>query len=1717
MTVPELLTGLENDGVRLWEEAGALRFRAPQGVMTHDRRAALAEHKNQVLEYLRQRAGQARAQVSPRPAERHEPFPLTEVQAAYLLGRRDAFRYGGVPCHGYGEIAIPSLEPGRLEEAWRALVRRHDMLRAVIDLSGTQRLLPDVPDYRIEVIDMRGLDAARAAARIEAVRAEMSHRVYQPGEWPLFDVRVSLSRDGDLLHFSIDFLIADFVSTQLLLDELLRLYHDPGLTLPPIGISFRDYLLAERELHQGARYKRDQGYWMELVDQLPPAPYLPVLDGHSGGDDGQVRFRRWQLVLSPPDWAALRARAGEQGVTASVGILSAYAETIARWCGRRFTLDLTIQNRLPLHPHAGRLVGDFTSVELLAIDQDPAASLAERARAVQARLWADLDHRLFSGLEVMREVARRRGPGSALFPVVFTSAVGVDAGYGGSSGGIGQLVYGITQTPQVWIDCQVMESADALALNWDVREGVLPDGLIDDMFAAFGGLLRRMATSDDVWGEREPVALPAAQLVRRRTANATQARLPDGLLHDRVLAQARRTPDRIAVTGTTGTLTYQELVARSASVAQAAREAGCGPRDVVAIMLEKGCDQPVAVLGVLLAGAAYLPVDTDQPPARRNQILSDAGVRCVVTHSCLPVAEWPPGVRRIHADALVPSAASQVRPEPSAQPGDLAYVIYTSGSTGTPKGVMISHRSALNTVADINHRFDVGAQDRVLGLASLGFDLSVYDIFGPLAAGGALVLPANDRRADPSHWADLIATYQVTVWNSVPAQMQMLCDYLTTAGSAEDAASLRLALLSGDWIPVQLPSQIRGLLPRIQLISLGGATEAAIWSIFFPIGQVPDRWIRIPYGRPLANQSFHVLDETLRPSPDWVSGELYIGGTGLALGYLGDEEKTRERFIRDPVTGSRLYRTGDLGRYLADGVIEFLGRADRQVKIRGHRIELAEVEEAIRSHPAVGAAVALVDGEKPLERRLVAFAEPARRPAPSAADYPAQLQDLPRQAEEAAAAAVAGVDRDRYQEYMRSLDEAAIASMAAALGDLGLSAGNRASLDTACEAVLPRHRRLVRRWARVLEASGGWRSGLPVSAADADRLWERTAGLADVAGSQDIVGYFRESARRLPAQLRGETDPLQLFLPDGRMDVAQAIYTAPVEVRWANRAMAELLMRLAWQRSRLRVLEVGAGTGATSAEILAALGGRLDEYVYSEISRFFLGVFQERFGRQPQLRFATYDLNDDYRAHGILPNSFDLVIAGDVLHAARDINFALARLTELLIPGGWLVFTEMTRESPAVMASLELLQDDVADERAETGQTFLSSRQWRRKCAALGADQVICLPVSDDLAAMSGMTVVAARLKADRVPVTAQELLSMAGDRLPEYMVPAQLQVVDALPLTSNGKIDYAALRSWLVEPGAAAAPLGVTQAGRPAGEAGQREMRVASIWAEVFGLGDTVLPLHQGFLQMGGESLLAARLAGRLREENPEAAQVRFDVLLRQILEDVTVAELAARLPGLAVAPSEQTRAVVSPVRRLGGPEGAHVRVLVHDGSGTLSCYDELRHGLAGDGPLVGLVASDSERWLRHDPAVLIERLADEYAEALMDAECLSLDLVGAGVGCLLAVEVARRLTESGGAVHGLFLLGGWPLPGDRRHDPGPSPPPGAGDLPQHLAAAVWDLDVLPYAGDITLVWRPGEPVPREQVVSFWAQVCLGDLNVVAPDEGPAGVVAALTSRNLR
>jgi amino acid adenylation domain-containing protein len=433
-------------------------------------------------------------------------------------------------------------------------------------------------------------------------------------------------------------------------------------------------------------------------------------------------------------------------------------------------------------------------------------------------------------------------------------------------------------------------------------------------------------------------------------------------LHEPVLAQALTQPTGVAVVSNGCSVTYQDLAYVCAAICSRL-ESPAPDSALVAVLMDKGWQQVAACLGILKSGYGYVPMSLHWPHERIFNLFSSVAVRYVITTSAVKKTfESVPEFNHYQwlcVDQL-PDAHFPLR----AIEQDLhqiAYVIFTSGSTGVPKGVVISHCGAANTILSVNEHFNINHNDAVLGLSELSFDLSVYDIFGVLAAGGRLVLPDSSKRNSPQHWVELISKNKISIWNSVPMFMNMLVTYLNGMGSLASTVfpSVRVILLSGDCLPIPLIAEIRKYFPNARIVSLGGATEASIWSIWYEVRDIDASWKSIPYGAAMPNQDIRILNKELHNCVEQEVGHIHIGGAGVALGYWKDEKRTTDQFFIHPISGERLYSTGDLGRFLPNGEVEFLGREDTQVKIGGHRIELGEIESVANRYAGIKHSVAV--------------------------------------------------------------------------------------------------------------------------------------------------------------------------------------------------------------------------------------------------------------------------------------------------------------------------------------------------------------------------------------------------------------------------------------------------------------------------------------------------------------------------------------------------------------------------------------------------------------------------------------------------------------------------------------------------------------------------------------------------------------------------------------
>ncbi len=885
-------------------------------------------------------------------------FDLTDVQYAYFIGRDDGQPLGGIGCHAYLEIDGEDVDAIKLNDAWHKIQNYHPMLRAKFLPTGKQIIMPQPYSKEIEILDFRNLSSEERERQLLDLRNNLSHRKLKIELGQVAGITLAYIKENmTRIFLDIDLLVADVLSLSIIMRDLADAYLGKEFTRNE-DYTFQDYII-DRPLDE-SEIEKDRIFWENKMAKLSSkTPNIPLVKKPELIKE--LRFNRRRKVLSKEVWDKVKLTASKYQFTPSMFLLSCYGLVIERWCNQEsFLINIPLFNRSDENENIQDMVADFTNLLLFDFTRKPQESFLSTMERVKTTFLENVAHSSYSGVSVQRNLFKTMGGAGFVAPIVFACNIDAPLETEVSRKVFGEISYMVSQTPQVWLDFQTYIKDGELILCWDAVEELYPKHLLDDMFEAFVGLIYQLAESKD-WDIQVDL-LPHQQVLQREAELAAilPLKYPDKLLiTDFLECVKNRADDCALIEGMTGReISYGQLYDKAMQIANLLVCNGVQKGDYVAITLPRGVQQIYVIFGILFTGAVYVPVGTNQPKERRAKIYAQIGIKYVVTSKEVAQTDVldEEGVMCL---AIEDSAPENVLETPIlVSPKDSAYVIMTSGSTGVPKGVEIAHESAVNTIDDINNRYHIASKDIEIMIAAIDFDLSVYDIFGILGKGGTLIILDDENYKDPDIWLKLMAEYPISVWNSTPMPFDML---VTMAENKHKILDLRVVMLSGDWIAQSLTTRFYNISKDAVVVAMGGATEASIWSNYINVPhKIPKHWRAIPYGKALDNQVYRVVDDLGRICPNYVQGELWIGGVGVAKGYRGDETLTKEKYITDKV---KWYRTGDLGRTWQDGTIEFLGRKDHQVKIKGYRIELGEVEKALeKNKDIVEGAVCTIEG-----------------------------------------------------------------------------------------------------------------------------------------------------------------------------------------------------------------------------------------------------------------------------------------------------------------------------------------------------------------------------------------------------------------------------------------------------------------------------------------------------------------------------------------------------------------------------------------------------------------------------------------------------------------------------------------------------------------------------------------------------------------------------------
>ena len=903
-------------------------------------------------------------------------LPLTEPQkeiwAAAQMGRDASQAYN--LCHAL--LLRGPLSQESMQAALSQVVDRHAALRIALDANGERQVPARAAELPLPLTDLTHLSEAERGAEIGRILEEEATTPFDLSCAPL--VRARLIRETEDRHRLVvtkHHLVCDGWSWGVMLKDLSRVYAADRQGLRPqlpTPACYADYVRRVTSEDADSPGRRDEDYWAQQYADAVPVLDLPL-------DRPRPPFKTYsggcrELRLDEPLARAIKAAGARHGCTLFVTMLAALEALIARLSNQdEFVLGIPMAGQALLdNTH---LVGHCVSMIPLRCTLDAGARFVDHLRAVRQRFLEAQSHQELTFGRLVRRLNVPRNP--ARTPLV-TATFNIDRV--GAPLDFGDIVLEhIENGPKRYVNFEftanVLDNGRDLVVIGEYNTDLYTSQTIDRWLDYYKRLLEAVATDPEQRIDELPLLSEDERHRLIHGWNDTAAEIDrDRLLHQLFERQVARTPGALALLAGDERLTYRDIERRSNQLAHRLQHSGVERDTVVPLAVERSVEMVIGMLGILKAGGAYLPIDPELPEQRIAYMLEEARAPVVLTQSHL-VARLPPHTARVLSlDDDWPSIEAEPAdaPPPQATPDSLAYVIYTSGSTGRPKGVLIPHAAISNHMQWMQRAYPLQPSDAVLQKTGFGFDASVWEFFAPLMAGARIVMVRPGGELDPAYLAEVILAHGVSRLQLVPSQLRLL---LEEAAFWCCAPPLKHVFCGGEPLTPELCAEFQQRLPHAALHNLYGPTETTIDSTAWdcPRDVVPPV---IPIGRPIHNVRAYIVNPRLQLAPTGVTGELLIGGAGLARGYLDRPELTAEKFLRDPFLDehdARVYRTGDRACYLPDGNIQYLGRIDAQVKVRGYRIEPGEIEAAILQHPLVRQAAVVAREDAPGDKRLVAY------------------------------------------------------------------------------------------------------------------------------------------------------------------------------------------------------------------------------------------------------------------------------------------------------------------------------------------------------------------------------------------------------------------------------------------------------------------------------------------------------------------------------------------------------------------------------------------------------------------------------------------------------------------------------------------------------------------------------------------------------------------------
>ncbi|EML1936706.1 amino acid adenylation domain-containing protein [Providencia stuartii] len=902
-------------------------------------------------------------------SDSRDTFPMSDMQTAYWMSITDYTQKNNSRIQYYCEYNLTELNLEKFKQSWDKVLERHDMLSAVALNNGQQTIIKYPKE--IHYIDIRDLKKDEEINYYISLRNEVSHKKFNCCEGPQYNIY--LIEDDEFTKFilHLNMWAIDAYSVNIILSDLARFYFSEE-NMANISYNYKSYLQDFYSKKEDIVDNEILDYWYSRLGHTSFPPNLPIKTIQN--NKGQINnFSQLEKKLSNKDVDILKKRARELNTNIDILLLSIFCEVINYWNdSNKFCINIPTFSRPFYNKEINDIAGEFSSYLILNLDLPTGTAFKDRVNYIHKQYIDDLNFSQVSSNKILRHISQRNNQSSInIYPVVFTLSHGLDKLRDDIKYKLfGDLKYDISHTPNVKLDCRHEFYQGALTIKWDYDKNHYADNCIESMFEIFINLVTAIIsdTYEEYIHKENVVDLPIKQKEKRYEINNNRVGYSSNSIFRQFseMMESSSCQDENALICETKKITYQEMykqVCVLGGYLSKLINQNKNSKKIIAILLPKSCEQIICVWGILASGCTYLPLDLEQPKSRVFDILEDAKPDLIIINNETEnLISQSINIKTFNIEKNKMVIESEYIPLAETLPGysvseeDLIYIMYTSGTTGVPKGVMVNNKGVNNAIDySIKKLINFSERPIVLGVSALHHDMSVFDTLATFIQKGVLILPKENKRKDPEEWSNIIKKYNVNYIVSVPAIIDMLFTWCEFKGYTLD--SIKNIIMGGDWIPTNILKRIEKYCStNVVAYSVGGPTETTMWNITNRIKD-EESWLSVPYGYPIQNCSYYILNKQLIEVPDWVIGEMYCGGVSLAQGYMNDPKRTAEKFIIHPITKERLYNTGDLGLYHPDGRIEFIGRKDGQVKIKGVRVECGEVQKKLEEFIEVSRAI----------------------------------------------------------------------------------------------------------------------------------------------------------------------------------------------------------------------------------------------------------------------------------------------------------------------------------------------------------------------------------------------------------------------------------------------------------------------------------------------------------------------------------------------------------------------------------------------------------------------------------------------------------------------------------------------------------------------------------------------------------------------------------------